>query len=210
MIQGRHFEETCYRKLPFQSIPFQSDHICSVSSAMTGPYQRGWRLTWQIFVYQRSFGLSPLWRKGPLWTLAERNCLKKTTESEVRSLKHGLSTAALQAGRKITRKTYWLTDWKQHCPPLYGSRHISYKSVSSVPELASRHNHNVLWRSTEHILSCSWTRQLSQNVTVHAGFLRDKFGVLGGMRKETPCASSIFCNKAFLKDNIKPLYETLH
>jgi hypothetical protein len=36
-------------------------------------------------------------------TSADRNSLKKTTVSEVRSSKHGLSTAELQAGRKITR-----------------------------------------------------------------------------------------------------------
>lgn len=142
-------------------------------------------------------------------TLAERNSLKKTRVSDVRSLKHGLSTAAIQAGRKITR-TDRLTDWKQYCPPLYSSRHISYKSLSSVPELASRHTHQVLWRSTKHILSCPWARQLSQYLTVHAGFLRDECGVLGETRKETPCTSSIFYNKAFLEDNMKPLYGTLH
>jgi hypothetical protein len=42
-------------------------------------------------------------------TSAQRNSLRKTIVSEVRSLKHGLSTAALQAGRKITGKDI-LTD----------------------------------------------------------------------------------------------------
>jgi len=50
----------------------------------------------------------------------------------------------------------------------------------------------------------------SQYVMVHAGFLRDKSGVLGGMRKETPCTSSIFCKKAFLEDNMKSLYGAVY
>ena len=53
-------------------------------------------------------------------TLASETLWKKTAVSEVRSLKHGLSTAGLQAGRKITR-TDRLADRKHYCPPLYRS-----------------------------------------------------------------------------------------